>query len=104
MLFYEKDFEIPEVCVALGFEDRSDYHEQSARMYNPELDLTLFVNEPNSGKKRYVLQELNDWPGAGLLPDPVDMVDTDDELRELVAKVRRRVYSEVTSHRGFCVK
>jgi len=90
MQFYAKDFEIPWICLALGFEDRSDPHEQSARMYNPKLDLTLFVNEPNSGKKRYVLQDCSDWPGAGLLPDPVDKVGTDDELRELVARVRRR--------------
>jgi hypothetical protein len=89
MLFYEKDFEIPEVCLALGFEDKSDYHEQSARMYNPDLDITLFVNEPNSGKKRYVLQNRSDWPGAGLLPSPRETVDTDEGLRELVARIRR---------------
>jgi hypothetical protein len=90
MRFHGKDFEIPQVCLDLGFEDISDHHGRSARMYNPELDLTLFVREPNSGKKRYVLHDCSDWPGAGLLPGPVDMVDTDEELRELVSKVRVR--------------
>ena len=41
MRFHEKDFEIPQVCLDLGFEDRSYYHEQSARMYNPKHDFTL---------------------------------------------------------------
>jgi hypothetical protein len=83
MRFYAKDFEIPQVCLDLGFEDRSDHNEQSARMYNPGLDLTLFVNEPNSGKKRYMLQECNDG-------DTLGMVDTDDELLGLVAFARAR--------------
>jgi hypothetical protein len=91
MRFHGKDFEIPQVCLDLGFEDISDHHGRSARMYNPELDLTLFVNDPNSGKKRYVLRDCSDdWPGAGLLPGPVGKVDTDDELRELVARARER--------------
>ena len=55
MWFKEKDFEIPQVCLDLGFEDRSYHKERSARMYNPELDLTLWVNEPSAGKTRYVL-------------------------------------------------
>ena len=80
MRFHAKDFEVPQVCLDLGFEDRSDYNEQSARMYNPQLDLTLFVNEPNTGKKRYVLLDCSDGP--------LGMVDTDDELRELVDSVR----------------
>ena len=44
MWFKEKDFEIPQVCLDLGFEDRSYHKERSARMYNPELDLTLWVS------------------------------------------------------------
>ena len=80
MRFHEKDFEIPQVCLDLGFEDRSYHNEQSARMYNPLLDLTLWVNEPNAGKKRYVLQECDD----GTLGE----ADTDDELRELLTSVR----------------
>ena len=40
MRFYGKDFEIPQVCLDLGFEDRSYHSEQSARMYNPQLDFT----------------------------------------------------------------
>ena len=85
MRFHEKD-EIPQVCLDLGFEDRSYHNEQSARMYNRQLDLTLWVNEPNSGKKRYVLV---DCRGYG---PPLGEVDTDDELRELVASVRSGSY------------
>jgi len=55
MRFNEKDFKIPQVYLDLGFEDRSYYNEQSARMYNPQRDLTLWVSEPSAGKKRYVL-------------------------------------------------
>ena len=80
MRFKEKDFEIPQVCLDLGFEDRSYHNEQSARMYNPKLDLTLWVNGPSAGKIRYVLQQCDD----GTLGE----VETDDELRELVASVR----------------
>ena len=40
-------------------EDRSYPKERAARMYNPELDLTLFVN-PNAGERRYVLRECSD--------------------------------------------
>ena len=80
MRFNEKDFEIPHVCLDLGFEDRSYYHEQSARMYNPQRDLTLWVSEPSAGKKRYVLQDCGD----GTLGE----AETDDELRELVDSVR----------------
>ena len=82
MRFHEKDFEIPQVCLDLGFEDRSYHKERSARMYNPQLDLTLWVSEPSAGKKRYVLQECNRdaWLGE---------VETDDELRKLVASVSR---------------
>ena len=89
MRFHEKDFEIPQVCLDLGFEDRSYHKERSARMYNPQLDLTLWVSEPNAGKKRYVLQEFNRaaWLGE---------VETDDELRKLVASVHSRVYSNVS--------
>ena len=54
MRFHEKHFEIPQVCLDLAFEDRSYHNDQSARMYNPQLDLTLWVNEPNASKKRYV--------------------------------------------------
>ena len=89
MRFHEKDFEIPQVCLDLGFEDRSYHKERSARMYNPQLDLTLWVTEPSADKKRYVLQEYNrdSWLGE---------VETDDELRKLVSRVRGRVYSQVT--------
>ena len=80
MRFHEKDFEIPQVCLDLGFKDKSYYNEPSARMYYPQLDLTLWVNEPNVGKKRYVLQDCRD----GTLGE----VDTDDELRALVDSVR----------------
>ena len=52
MRFHEKHFEIPQVCLDLGFEDRSHHNEQPARMYNPQLDLTLWVNKPSAGKKR----------------------------------------------------
>ena len=81
MRFHEKHFEIPQVCLDLGFEDRSHHNEQSARMYNPQLDLTLWVNKPSAGKKRYVLVHCE----HGTLGE----VETDDELRELVASVRR---------------
>ena len=77
MRFHEKHFEIPQVCLDLGFEDRSHHNEQSARMYNPQLDLTLWVNEPSASKKRYVLQDCED----GTLGE----VETDRELCELVA-------------------
>ena len=80
MRFNEKDFEIPQVCLALGFEDRSYYNEQSARMYNPQRDLTLWVSEPSADKQRYVLQDCGD----GTLGE----AETDDELRELVDSVR----------------
>jgi len=80
MRFHEKHFEIPQVCLDLGFEDRSHHNEQSARMYNPQLDLTLWVNEPSAGKKRYVLQDCED----GTLGE----VETDRELCELVAFAR----------------
>ena len=76
MRFNEKDSEIPQVCLDLGFDK-----ERSPGMYNPELDLTLFVNEPSAGKKRYVLVHCE----HGTLGE----VETDDELRELVASVRR---------------
>jgi hypothetical protein len=89
MRFHEKDFEIPQVCLDLGFEDRSYHKERSARMYHPELDLTLWVYGPSGGEKRYVLQEYNRdaWLGE---------VETDDELRKLVSRVRGRVYSQIT--------
>ena len=80
MRFNEKDFEVPQVCLDLGFEDRSDHNELSARMYNPQRDLTLWVSEPSAGKKRYVLQDCGD----GTLGE----AETDDELRELVDSVR----------------
>jgi membrane-associated phospholipid phosphatase len=48
-----------------------------SEMYNPQLDLTLWVHEPNAGKKRYVLQDCED----GTLGE----VETDRELCELVA-------------------
>ena len=81
MRFNEKDFEIPQVCLDLGFEDRSSYNEQSARMYYPQRDLTLWVSEPSAAKKqRYVLQDCGD----GTLGE----VDTDDELLALVDSVR----------------
>jgi len=80
MRFSEKDFEIPQVCLDLGFEDRSDHNELSARMYNPQRELTLWVSEPSAGKKRYVLHDCGD----GTLGE----VDTDDELRALVDSVR----------------
>jgi hypothetical protein len=80
MRFHEKDFEIPQVCLDLGFEDRSYNNEQSARMYNPRLDLFLWVNEPSARKKRYALQDCQD----GIIGE----ADTDDELRELVASAR----------------
>jgi len=80
MRFKEKDFEIPQVCLDLGFEDRSYHNERSARMYNPQRDLTLWVSEPSAGKKRYVLQDCGD----GTLGE----VDTDDELLALVDSVR----------------
>jgi hypothetical protein len=80
MPFHEKDFEIPQACLDLGFEDRSCHEERSARLYNPELDLTLWVNEPSASKKRYVLVHCE----HGTLGE----VETDDELRELVASVR----------------
>ena len=80
MRFHEKHFEIPQVCLDLGFEDRSYHNEQSARMYNPKLDLTLWVREPSAGKKRYALQDCED----GIIGE----VETDDELRELVGWVR----------------
>jgi len=86
MWFKEKDFEIPQVCLDLGFEDRSYHKERSARMYNPELDLTLWVNEPSAGKTRYLLQDCGD----GLLGE----VETDFALRDLVASVHSRVYSD----------
>ena len=88
MWFKEKDFEIPQVCLDLGFEDRSYHKERSARMYNPELDLTLWVNEPSAGKARYVLQECAD----GILGE----VETDFALRDLVASVHSRVYSDLS--------
>ena len=46
-------------------------------MYNPQLDLTLWVNEPSVGKKRYVLRDCED----GTLGE----VQTVRELCELVA-------------------
>ena len=57
-------------------------------MYNAQLDLTLWVSEPSAGKKRYVLQECNRdaWLGE---------VETDDELRKLVASVRRYAMLQV---------
>jgi len=85
MRFHEKDFEIPQVCLDLGFKDRSYYNEPSARMYYPQLDLTLWVNEPSLGKKRYVLQECDDGTTLGA-------VESDDELCELIASVRIRIY------------
>ena len=83
MWFHEKDYEIPQVCLDLGFEDRSYHKERAAQMYNPQLDLILWVNEPGSGKKRYVLQA----PGDGVLGE----VETDFGLRDLVASVRMPV-------------
>ena len=80
MRFNEKDFEFPQVCLDLGFEDRSYHNERSARMYNPQRDLTLWVSEPSAGEKRYVLQDCGD----GTLGE----VDTDDELLALVDSVR----------------
>ena len=77
MRFHQKDFEIPQVCLDLGFEDRSYHNDRSARMYNPQLDLTLWVNEPSAGKKRYVLQDCS----GGMLGE----VETDEELCKLVA-------------------
>jgi hypothetical protein len=103
MRFKEKDLEIPQVCLDLGFEDRSYSKERSARMYNPELDCTLWVYGPGGGertqdglpatrvtgnKNRYVLQDCGD----GILGE----VETDDELRKLVSRARGRVYSSVT--------
>ena len=85
MRFHEKDFEIPQVCLDLGFKDWSYYNEPSARMYYPQLDLTLWVNEPSAGKKRYVLQECDDGTTLG-------EVETDDELCELIASVRIGTY------------
>ena len=80
MRFNEKDFEIPQVCLDLGFEDRSYHNEQSARMYNPQRELTLRVSGPSAGKKRYLLQDCGD----GTLGE----AETDDELRQLVDSVR----------------
>jgi hypothetical protein len=80
MRFHQKDFEIPQVCLDLGFEDRSYHNDRSARMYNPQLDLTLWVNEPSAGKKRYVLQDCS----GGMLGE----VETDEELCKLVAAAR----------------
>ena len=54
----------------------------------PELDLTLWVNEPSAGKTRYVLQDCGD----GLLGE----VETDFALRDLVASVHSRVYSDAS--------
>ena len=71
MRFNKRDSEIPQVCLDLGFDK-----ERSPGMYNPELDLTLFVNEPSAGKKRYVLQDCDD----GTLGE----AETDRELCELV--------------------
>ena len=88
MWFKEKDFEIPQVCLDLGFEDRSYHKERSARMYNPELDLTLWVNEPSAEKTHYVLQGC----GEALLAE----VETDFALRDLVASVHRRLYSDLS--------
>ena len=76
MWFSKKDSEIPQVCLDLGFGQV-----RSPGVYNPELDLTLWVNEPSAGKKRYVLVHCE----HGTLGE----VETDDELRELVASVRR---------------
>jgi hypothetical protein len=76
MRFHEKHFENPQVCLDLGFEDRSHHNEQSARMYNPQLDLTLWVNKPSAGKKRYVLQDCDDGT--------LGQAETDRELCELV--------------------
>ena len=89
MRFREKHLEIPQVCLDLGFEDRSYHKERSARMYKPELDLTLWVNdEPSAGKTRYVLQGCGD----GLFGE----VETDFALRDLVASVHSRVYSDAS--------
>ena len=88
MWFKEKDFEIPQICLDLGFEDRRYHKERSARMYNPELDLTLWVNEPSGDKTRYVLQGCGD----GLLGE----VETAFALRDLVASVHSRVSSDVS--------
>jgi len=81
MRFHDKDFEIPQVCLDLGFEDRSYYMERSARMYNPQLDLTLWVNAPGDAR-RYVLQDcISDGNIIG-------NCQTDWELRQLVASAR----------------
>jgi hypothetical protein len=100
MRFQGKDFEIPQVCLDLGLEDRSYSKERSARMYHPELDLTLWVNGPGDctqeslpatrvvGRNRYVLQDCGD----GILGE----CQTDDELRKLVYSVRRGVFSQMT--------
>ena len=57
-------------------------------MYIPELDLTLWVNEPSGDKTRYVLQGCGD----GLLGE----VETAFALRDLVASVHSRVSSDVS--------
>ena len=80
MRFHEKDLEIPQVCLDLGFEDRSYRKERAARMYNPQLDLTLFV-DPSAGERRYVLQDCSHG-------DVIGNCQTDFELRELVASAR----------------
>ena len=84
MRFLQKDFEIPQVCLDLGFEDRSYYVEEatarSARMYNPDLDLTLWV-DPSAGERRYVLRGCSNG-------DIIGNCETDFELRELVASAR----------------
>ena len=81
MRFKDKDFEIPQVCLDLGFEDMSHLNEEAGRMYNSELDICLWVHQPGSGKKRYTLFDC----GNGRLGEGAE---TDDELRELVAWVR----------------
>ena len=85
MRFHAKDFEIPQDCLDIGFKDWSYYNEPSARMYYPQLDLILWVNEPSVGKKRFVLQECDEGTMVGA-------VETDDELCELIASVRIRTY------------
>ena len=78
MRLHGKDSEIPQVCLDLGFEY---YKEPFARMYNPQLNLTLWVSEPISGERCYVLQDCSNG-------DIIGNCRTDWELRQLVASAR----------------
>jgi hypothetical protein len=58
----------------------SGHRERLARMYNAQLDLTLWVSGPSAGERRYVLQDSDG--------DVIGNCETDNELRELVASAR----------------